>query len=214
MRVAIIEDSVLLREGLARLFTEVGHEVVAQYADASALAESALERDADLVVIDVRLPPTFTDEGIKAAIALRKQRPQLPIVVLSQYVEESYATELLQGDATALGYLLKERVADVRDFIDACLRVANGATVLDPEVVAQLVARRRQSRIDELTPRELDVLKLMAEGHSNLGIAQRFVVTENAVEKHISAIFRKLHLAPSDTEHRRVLAVLEYLRAR
>ncbi len=211
MRIVIVEDSVLLREGIARLLTESGHEVVGQLVDASLLVESVEELDPDLIVLDVRLPPTFTDEGIRAALAVRAVAPSQPILVLSQYVEERYATELLSSDSEGIGYLLKERVADVGDFVDACERVAGHGTVLDPEVVAQLLARRRRGPFDGLTPREREVLGLMAEGRSNTGIARHLVVSDGAVEKHISSIFAKLGLATSDTEHRRVLAVLKYL---
>jgi DNA-binding NarL/FixJ family response regulator len=211
MRIVIVEDSVLLREGIARLLNESGHEVVGQLVDADSLVVSVAELRPDLVVLDVRLPPTFTDEGIRAAIALRNAAPSQPILVLSQYVEERYATELLASDSEGIGYLLKERVADVGDFVDACQRVAAGGTVLDPEVVAQLLARRRRGPFDDLTPREREVLGLMAEGRSNTGIARHLVVSDGAVEKHISSIFSKLGLATSDTEHRRVLAVLQYL---
>ncbi len=162
-------------------------------------------------MLDVRLPPTFTDEGIRAALAVRAVTSSQPILVLSQYVEERYATELLACDSQGIGYLLKERVADVGDFVDACQRVAAHGTVLDPEVVAQLLARRRRGPFDDLTPREREVLGLMAEGRSNVGIARHLVVSEGAVEKHISSIFAKLGLTTSDTEHRRVLAVLQYL---
>ena len=211
MRIVIVEDSVLLREGIARLLNESGHNVVGQLVDADALLASVAELHPDLVVLDVRLPPTFTDEGIRAAVALRVASPSQPILVLSQYVEERYATELLASDSQGVGYLLKERVADVGDFVDACQRVAAGGTVLDPEVVAQLLARRRRGPFDDLTPREREVLGLMAEGRSNTGIARHLVVSDGAVEKHISSIFSKLGLATSDTEHRRVLAVLQYL---
>jgi DNA-binding NarL/FixJ family response regulator len=211
MRIVIVEDSVLLREGIVRLLNESGHDVVAQLVDAHALLGSVTELRPDLVVLDVRLPPTFTDEGIQAAVALRAASPSQPILVLSQYVEERYATELLASDSQGVGYLLKERVADVGDFVDACQRVAAGGTVLDPEVVAQLLARRRRGPFDDLTPREREVLGLMAEGRSNTGIARHLVVSDGAVEKHISSIFSKLGLATSDTEHRRVLAVLQYL---
>ena len=211
MRIVIVEDSVLLREGIARLLSESGHDVVAQLVDAAPLVDVVAEQRPDLVVLDVRLPPTFTDEGIRAALAVRASAPTQPILVLSQYVEERYATELLASDSQGIGYLLKERVADVGDFVDACARVASGGTVLDPEVVAQLLARRRRGPFDDLTPRERDVLGLMAEGRSNVGIARQLVVSDGAVEKHISSIFAKLGLATSDTEHRRVLAVLQYL---
>jgi DNA-binding NarL/FixJ family response regulator len=211
MRIVIVEDSVLLREGIARLLTESGHDVVGQLVDAGPLVETVAELDPDLIVLDVRLPPTFTDEGIRAALAVRAVAPSQPILVLSQYVEERYATELLSSDSEGIGYLLKERVADVGDFVDACERVAGHGTVLDPEVVAQLLARRRRGPFDGLTPREREVLGLMAEGRSNTGIARHLVVSDGAVEKHISSIFAKLGLATSDTEHRRVLAVLQYL---
>jgi DNA-binding NarL/FixJ family response regulator len=211
MRIVIVEDSVLLREGIVRLLNESGHDVVGQLVDADALLTSVAELRPDLVVLDVRLPPTFTDEGIRAAVALRAASPSQPILVLSQYVEERYATELLASDSQGVGYLLKERVADVGDFVDACQRVAAGGTVLDPEVVAQLLARRRRGPFDDLTPREREVLGLMAEGRSNTGIARHLVVSDGAVEKHISSIFSKLGLATSDTEHRRVLAVLQFL---
>jgi DNA-binding NarL/FixJ family response regulator len=211
MRIVIVEDSVLLREGLARLLGECGHEVVAQLVDAGELTATIVATEPDLAVLDVRLPPTFTDEGIRAALTVRAERPKQPILVLSQYVEERYATELLANDSQGVGYLLKERVADVGDFVAACERVAAGGTVLDPEVVAQLLARRRRGPFDDLTPREHEVLTLMASGRSNVGIARQLVVSEGAVEKHISSIFAKLGLATSDTEHRRVLAVLQYL---
>jgi DNA-binding NarL/FixJ family response regulator len=211
MRIVIVEDSVLLREGIARLLSESGHEVVGQLVDAGPLVAAVGDLQPDLIVLDVRLPPTFTDEGIRAALAVRAVAPSQPILVLSQYVEERYATELLANDSEGIGYLLKERVADVRDFVDACERVAAHGTVLDPEVVAQLLARRRRGPFDGLTPREREVLGLMAEGRSNTGIARHLVVSDGAVEKHISSIFAKLGLATSDTEHRRVLAVLQYL---
>jgi DNA-binding NarL/FixJ family response regulator len=211
MRIVIVEDSVLLREGIARLLTESGHDVVGQLVESAPLVETVKELHPDLIVLDVRLPPTFTDEGIRAALAVRAVEPSQPILVLSQYVEERYATELLASDSEGIGYLLKERVADVGDFVDACERVAAHGTVLDPEVVAQLLARRRRGPFDGLTPREREVLGLMAEGRSNTGIARHLVVSDGAVEKHISSIFSKLGLATSDTEHRRVLAVLQYL---
>jgi DNA-binding NarL/FixJ family response regulator len=214
MRIVIVEDSVLLREGIARLLVESRHEVVGQLVDARALVAAVAELHPDLVVLDVRLPPTFTDEGIRAALEVRAAVPTQPILVLSQYVEERYATELLASDSQGIGYLLKERVADVGDFVDACERVSGGGTVLDPEVVAQLLARRRRGPFDDLTPREREVLGLMAEGRSNVGIARNLVVSEGAVEKHISSIFAKLGLATSDTEHRRVLAVLQFLQHR
>jgi DNA-binding NarL/FixJ family response regulator len=213
VRVVVLEDTVLLQEGLVRLLAGYGHETVAQLVTAEGLIDAVQEHEPDLVIADVRLPPTFTDEGIQAAVALRAIRPSQPILILSQYVEERYASELLGGDASGLGYLLKERVADVKDFIDACTRVAEGGTVLDPEVVAQLLARRRREPLDMLTAREREVLSLMAEGRSNVGIARKLVISEGAVEKHISSVFAKLGLTATETEHRRVLAVLEHLRA-
>ncbi|MCI0583773.1 MAG: response regulator transcription factor, partial [Chloroflexi bacterium] len=191
---------------------EYGDEVVSALGTADELVATVEEQAPDAVIVDVRMPPTHTDEGLRAAIELRGKRPGTPVLVLSQYVEERYASELLAGDTRAVGYLLKERVADVAEFIDALHRVADGGTVLDPEVVAQLLARRRAGPLDALTPREREVLGLMAEGRSNAGIAQVLVVSEGAVEKHISSIFSRLGLAPTDTEHRRVLAVLTWLR--
>ncbi|MEU8783192.1 response regulator transcription factor [Streptomyces sp. NPDC048637] len=217
MRVVIAEDSVLLREGLTRLLTDRGHEVVAGVADAEALIkvigeladEGALP---DVVVADVRMPPTHTDEGVRAAIRLRRDHPGLGVLVLSQYVEEQYATELLAGSSRGIGYLLKDRVAEVREFVDAVVRVAGGGTALDPEVVAQLLGRsRKQEVLDRLTPREREVLGLMAEGRTNSAVARQLVVSDGAVEKHVSNIFLKLGLAQSDGDHRRVLAVLTYL---
>jgi DNA-binding NarL/FixJ family response regulator len=213
VRVLIVEDSVLLREGLGRILAEYGDEVVAVLGTADDLVPTVETTEPDIVIADVRMPPTHTDEGLRAAIELRRHRPGTPVLVLSQYVEERYASELLSADTEAVGYLLKERVADVADFVDAVHRVAGGGTVLDPEVVAQLLARRRSGPLDTLTPREREVLALMAEGRSNAGIAQALVVSEGAVEKHISSIFGRLGLAPTDTEHRRVLAVLTWLRA-
>ncbi|MGZ8606069.1 MAG: response regulator transcription factor [Actinomycetota bacterium] len=211
MRVVIADDAVLLREGLVRLLEDEGFEVTAQVADAIELVE-AVERDRpDVCVIDVRMPPTHTDEGLRAAIEIRSRWPETAVLVLSQYVEERYATELLSGDTRGVGYLLKDRVADVRDFVDALRRVAGGGAALDPEVVAQLLARARRHPHDELTAREREVLALMAQGPSNTGIASRLVVTEGAVEKHISSIFTKIGLQQADTDHRRVLAVLRYL---
>ncbi len=214
MRVVIAEDSVLLREGIARLLGEYGDEVVASLGDAGRLLATVQELDPDIVIVDVRMPPTHTDEGLRAAIELRAARPTTPVLVLSQYVEERYATELLSESTVGVGYLLKERVADVGDFVSAVHRVAAGGTALDPEVVSQLLARsRRHEPLATLTPREREVLSLMAEGLSNAGIARHLVVGEGAVEKHISSIFSKLDLPPTETEHRRVLAVLTYLRS-
>ncbi|MEE1930963.1 response regulator transcription factor [Streptomyces sp. TRM 70351] len=219
VRVVIAEDSVLLREGLTRLLTDRGHEVVAGVGDGVALlrtvrglaAEGGLP---DVVVADVRMPPTHTDEGLRAAVELRGAYPEVGVLVFSQYVEEQYATELLAGSTHGVGYLLKDRVAEVREFVDAVCRVARGGTALDPEVVAQLLGRsRRQDVLSGLTPREREVLGLMAEGRTNGAIARQLVVSDGAVEKHISNIFMKLGLAPSDGDHRRVLAVLTYLRS-
>ncbi|MFG2224280.1 LuxR C-terminal-related transcriptional regulator [Streptomyces sp. NPDC048644] len=217
MRVVIAEDSVLLREGLTRLLTDRGHEVVAGVGDADALIKVIGElADAgalpDVVVADVRMPPTHTDEGVRASIQLRRAHPDLGVLVLSQYVEEQYATELLAGSSRGIGYLLKDRVAEVREFADAVVRVAEGGTALDPEVVAQLLGRsRKQDVLERLTPREREVLGLMAEGRTNSAVARQLVVSDGAVEKHVSNIFLKLGLSPSDGDHRRVLAVLTYL---
>jgi DNA-binding NarL/FixJ family response regulator len=217
VRVVIAEDSVLLREGLTRLLTDRGHEVVAGVGDGEALVKTitGLAGDGelpDVVVADVRMPPTHTDEGVRAAVRLRAAYPRLGVLVLSQYVEEQYATELLAGSSHGVGYLLKDRVADVREFVDAVERVAEGGTALDPEVVAQLLGRsRKQDVLAALTPREREVLGLMAEGRTNSAIAARLVVSHGAVEKHVGNIFLKLGLAPSDGDHRRVLAVLTYL---
>jgi DNA-binding NarL/FixJ family response regulator len=214
VRIVIAEDGVLLREGLASLLGDEGHDVTATVGDALGLVEAVEEDRPDLCVVDVRMPPTFTDEGLRAAIEIRSRWPGTPVLVLSQYVEERYATELLSGESSGVGYLLKQRVADVREFLDALERVAHGGTALDPEVVAQLLARARRHPHDELTPREREVLSLMAEGLSNAGIAQRLVITEGAVEKHVTSIFTKLGLEPAETDHRRVLAVLSYLEDR
>ncbi|MFW6691393.1 response regulator transcription factor [Streptomyces sp. MAR4 CNX-425] len=217
MRVVIAEDSVLLREGLTRLLTDRGHEVVAGVGDGEALVrkvgELAGEGSApDVVVADVRMPPTHTDEGVRAAVRLRRDHPDVGVLVLSQYVEEQYATELIAGSSRGVGYLLKDRVAEVREFVDAVVRVAEGGTALDPEVVAQLLGRsRKQDVLAGLTPREREVLGLMAEGRTNSAIAGQLVVSDGAVEKHVSNIFMKLGLAQSEGDHRRVLAVLTYL---
>ncbi|MEU5833201.1 response regulator transcription factor [Streptomyces diacarni] len=217
VRVVIAEDSVLLREGLTRLLTDRGHEVVAGVSDGEALVTAVEElaaagRAPDVVVADVRMPPTHTDEGVRAAVRLRARHPGLGVLVLSQYVEEQYATELLAGSSRGVGYLLKDRVADVREFVEAVARVADGGTALDPEVVAQLLGRsRRQDALAGLTPREREVLAAMAEGRTNAAIAGELVVSPGAVEKHVSNIFAKLGLPQSDADHRRVLAVLRYL---
>jgi DNA-binding NarL/FixJ family response regulator len=214
VRIVIAEDSALLRDGLTRMLSDHGHEVVGAIDDAVGLVQLVEREDADLVLLDVRMPPTHTDEGIRAALELRASWPDLPIVVLSQYVEENYASELLAGDLGGVGYVLKDRVTDVGQFIETVDRVGNGGTAIDPEVVSQLLARtRRQKPIADLTPREREVLGLMAEGRSNGAIADALVITQRAVEKHVKSIFQKLRLAPADTDHRRVLAVLRYLDA-
>jgi DNA-binding NarL/FixJ family response regulator len=211
MRVVVADDSVLLREGLVRLVEEAGDEVVAAVGDGPSLVEAIVEHRPDVSIVDVRMPPSHTDEGLRAAIESRRRVAGTPILVLSQYVEVSYADDLLADRIGAVGYLLKDRVADVDEFLDGLRRVASGGTVLDPEVVSQLFVARKDP-IRTLTPREHDVLKLMAEGRTNTAIAKALVVTEGAVEKHISNIFGKLALAPSDSDHRRVMAVLTYLR--
>jgi DNA-binding NarL/FixJ family response regulator len=213
VRVVIAEDLALLREGMARLLTDNGFEVVAAVADADALVHAVLRERPDVAIVDIRLPPSFRDEGLRAALGLRRSSPETAILVVSQYVEHTYAAELLaEAGAGGVGYLLKDRVLDVSDFVDAVRRVASGGTALDPEVVAQLVGGRGARPLDQLTPRERGVLELMAEGRSNAAIASSLVLSVGAVEKHIASIFQKLRLAPSDTDHRRVLAVLEYLR--
>ncbi|MFI0351346.1 response regulator [Actinomadura sp. 9N407] len=212
MRVVIAEDSVLLREGLVRLLGDAGIETVATVGDGPGLLGIVLEHRPDLAIVDVRMPPSFTDEGLRAALEVRERRPETPILVLSQYVEERYATDLIGGGAQGVGYLLKERVAEVAEFIDAVRRIAAGGTVIDPEVIGQLLGRRRTGDpLEALTPREHEVLGLMAEGRSNGAIAADLVVTEGAVEKHISNIFMKLRLQPAQGGHRRVMAVLAYL---
>ncbi|MEE1772478.1 response regulator transcription factor [Streptomyces sp. JV185] len=214
MRIVVADDAVLLREGLVRLLTEDGHEVVAAVGDGPALVEAVLAHRPDVSVVDVRMPPTHTDEGLRAAVTARSGLPGAPMLVLSQYVEVSYAAELLADGSGAVGYLLKDRVARVEEFLDALSRVARGATVLDPQVVAQLLAgQRRDEPLDALTPRERQLLALIAEGHSNTAIARRLVLSNSAVEKHIGNIFAKLGLPPDDAQHRRVLAVLAYLNA-
>lgn len=212
MRILICEDSVLLREGLVRLLADDGHEVVAALPDASGLEDSVAETLPDLCILDVRLPPTWTDEGIRAAIALRSRHPGLAVLVLSQYVEERYASDLIADGQGSLGYLLKDRVADVRDFLGAVARIAAGATLLDPEVVGQLLARRRRDdRLQSLTERERAVLALIAEGRSNQAIAQALFVSPASVEKYITAIFTKLGLEQDETGNRRVIAALVHL---
>jgi DNA-binding NarL/FixJ family response regulator len=214
VRVVIADDAVLLREGLVRLLAETGHDVVAAVGDGPSLVTAVLDNRPDVSIVDVRMPPSHTDEGLRAAVEARGKVPGTPVLVLSQYVEVSYADDLLADRAGAVGYLLKDRVAAIGEFLDALDRVAGGGTVLDPEVVAQLlVRRRRDDPLRELTPREREVLSLMAEGRSNTAIAQQMVVTERAVEKHVTSIFGKLGLPPAPEDHRRVLAVLTFLRA-
>ncbi|GGM35186.1 LuxR C-terminal-related transcriptional regulator [Microbacterium saperdae] len=212
MRILICEDSVLLREGLVRLLEDAGHEVVAALPDTAGLAEAVAGTDPELCILDVRLPPTFTDEGIRAALGLRSTHPQLAILVLSQYVEERYASDLIAAQGGPLGYLLKDRVADVSDFLASVQRIAEGATVLDPEVVAQLLTRRnRDDRMLRLTERERTVLALIAEGKSNQAIAALLFLSEASVEKNITAIFQKLGFEQDESGNRRVLAALAHI---
>ena len=211
MRVVIAEDSALLREGLAEILARRDNEVVAAVGDAEALLSSVSANPPDVALVDVRLPPGYRDEGLRAALRLRRDHPEVGILVLSQYVEPTYATELLEVATSGLGYLLKDRVGDVLDFLDALERVASGGVVIDPAVVRQLLARRSREPVDELTAREREVLAMMAEGRSNGAIARRLVVTEAAVAKHVGNIFGKLGLEPAGDDHRRVLAVLAYL---
>jgi len=214
IRTIVADDSVLLRDGVVRLLTDSGFDVVAAVGDADALLDAVTEFAPDLCVVDVRMPPTHTDEGLRAAIEIRRYHPGVAVLVLSQYVEERYAGELLTGDVAGVGYLLKDRVIAVDDFLAALRRVAAGGSAIDAEVVSQILGRsRRSTELDRLTPREREVLTLMAEGLSNSGIAERLVISGGAVEKHISNVFMKLNLEPGDTAHRRVLAVLTYLRA-
>jgi DNA-binding NarL/FixJ family response regulator len=214
LRIVVADDAVLLREGLVRLLTEDGHQVVATVGDGPALVEAVLKHRPDVSVVDVRMPPSYTDEGLRAAIAARAQLPGAPMLVLSQYVEASYARDLLADGSGGVGYLLKDRVARVAEFLDALDRVAGGAAVLDPQVMAQVLAgQRRDNMLGVLTARERELLALMAEGHSNTAIAQRLVLSASAVEKHIGNVFAKLGLPPDDTQHRRVMAVLAYLKA-
>ncbi|WP_301126045.1 response regulator transcription factor [Streptomyces cacaoi] len=211
MRVVIAEDNALLREGMVLLLTSAGHEVVAVADNGPQVLPTLLEHRPDAAVLDVRMPPGFRDEGLRAGLAARKEVPGLPVLVLSQYVEETYAAELLGGGASGVGYLLKDRVGRVDEFLDALERVASGGTALDPEVVGELLAQRRDDPLESLTPREHEVLRLMAEGRDNATIAATLVVSERAVSKHIGNVFAKLGLPPSDSGHRRVLAVLAYL---
>jgi len=211
MRLVVADDSVLLREGLVRLLSGAGHEVVASVGDGTSFVDAVVGCRPDVSIVDVRMPPTHTDEGMRAAVEARQRVRGTAVVVLSQYVESSYADDLLADGAGGVGYLLKDRVTHIDEFLDALNRVATGGTVLDPEVVAQLITRRR-GPLARLTAREREVLALMAEGRSNAAIAQRLVVSDGAVEKHVGNVFAKLDLAPSDEDHRRVLAVLAYLR--
>ncbi|MFH8251354.1 LuxR C-terminal-related transcriptional regulator [Microbacterium sp. B2969] len=212
MRILICEDSALLREGLVRVLEDAGHTVVAALPDATRLDEVASESSPELCILDVRLPPSWTDEGIRAALALRATQPQLPLLVLSQYVEERYASDLIAAKGGALGYLLKDRVADVADFLEAIERIGAGATVLDPEVVAQLLSRRtRDERMLRLTDRERAVLSLIAEGKSNQAIAKSLFISEGSVEKHVTSLFQKLDLEQDESGNRRVLAALAHL---
>ncbi|MFI1658270.1 response regulator [Streptomyces sp. NPDC020472] len=207
----IAEDSVLLRTGLVKLVEMAGFEVAAEAGDAPGLLAAVEEHRPDLAVVDVRMPPGFTDEGVRAALSIRRDRPSTAVLLLSQYVEERYAAELLATHTSGVGYLLKQRVVDVEEFIEALRRVAGGGTALDPQVVAQLLVRRPSDPLDRLTSREREVLALMAEGRSNAGIAARLVVSESAVAKHINSILAKLDLPKADADHRRVLAVLHFL---
>ncbi|MGW4892066.1 response regulator [Kitasatospora sp. NPDC004240] len=211
MRAVIAEDSVLLRAGLVKVVEAVGFEVAAAVGDAEALLAAVEEHRPGVVVADVRMPPGFSDEGVRAALLIRRQWPEVAVLLLSQFVEERYAADLLATNTSGVGYLLKQRVANVDDFLDALQRVADGGTALDPEVVAQLLVRRHRDPLERLTPRERDVLGLMAEGRSNTAIAASLKVSDSAVAKHISSIFTKLDLPPADDSHRRVLAVLRFL---
>jgi DNA-binding NarL/FixJ family response regulator len=214
MRVLVAEDSVLLREGVVRLLREAGHEVIGQAGDADDLMRKARAHKPDLAIVDVRMPPTQTDEGLRAAKEIRSELPEIGVLVLSGYVEPTYAQELLAENAEGLGYLLKDRVADVDTFADAVQRVGTGGSALDPEVVSLLMGRAREDDpLEDLTPREREVLGLMAEGRSNGAIAEQLVVSERAVEKHVTSIFGKLGLTASGEDHRRVLAVLRFLEA-
>jgi DNA-binding NarL/FixJ family response regulator len=212
VRVVVAEDSVLLREGIVRLLDERGFEVVGQAGDAEDLMRKVGAHRPDIAVVDIRMPPTNTDDGLRAALRIRGEHPDTGVLVLSAYVEETYALELVSESAAGLGYLLKDRNADVDAFVDAVRRVADGGSALDPEVVSRLVGRsRRSDPLESLTPREREVLELMAQGRSNAAIAEALVVTERAVEKHVTSIFGKLDLVPAPEDHRRVLAVLTFL---
>jgi DNA-binding NarL/FixJ family response regulator len=213
MRVLVADDSVLLREGVVRLLEEAGFEVVAQAGDAEDLLRKTRAHKPDVAVVDVRMPPTNTDDGLRAALEIRAELPEIGVLVLSQYVEEGYALELVSGSAEGVGYLLKDRVSDLRELSDAVRRVGEGGSVLDPSVVSQLVGRRRQGHdpVDDLSDRERDVLALMAEGRSNRAIGERLFITERTVEKHVKSILTKLSIPARTDDHRRVLAVLAYL---
>jgi DNA-binding NarL/FixJ family response regulator len=214
VRVVLADDSVLLREGVARLLEEAGLDVVAQAGDADDLLRKVGAHKPDVAIVDVKMPPTHTDEGLRAAAEIRERHPDVGVLVLSQYLEEGYALDLLSSSAERMGYLLKDRVADLDRFVDAVRRVGDGGSALDPEVVSRLLGRRRrEDPLEEISPREREVLGLMAEGRSNHAIAEALVVTERAVEKHVTSIFSKLNLPPTAVDHRRVLAVLTYLRA-
>ncbi len=211
MRIVVAEDSVVLRDGLVRLLTARGHEVVAEVGTADGLLPAVAEHKPDVAVVDVRMPPTLTDDGLRAAIAVRAEHPEVGVLVFSQYVETRYAGKLLADRSEGVGYLLKDRIADVSEFLDALARVAAGGTVLDPDVVSQLMRASQRGSIADLTPREKEVLALMAEGRSNAAIAKALVVSGGAVEKYVTSIFTKFDLPPSGDDHRRVLAVLRYL---
>ena len=211
MRVVIAEDLALLRDGLTRLLTESGFEVVAAVEDGAGLVRAVMGHKPDVCVVDVRLPPAFRDEGVRAALELRRRRPSFPVLILSQYVEQTYAAELLADGTGGVGYLLKDRVSDVREFVEAVRRVASGGMALDPEAVSQLVAGHEDGPLAQLSTRERAVLALMAEGRTNHGIADELQITPSGVEKHVASIFAKLGLPPADSAHRRVLAVVAYL---
>jgi DNA-binding NarL/FixJ family response regulator len=212
VRVIVADDSMLVREGVVRLLEEAGFQVVGQAGDGETLMRKARAHKPDVAIIDIRMPPTHTDEGLQAALAIREELPDTGVLVLSEYIEEEYAVELLGDDAAGVGYLLKDRVSDLQRFADAVRRVAEGGSVLDPEVVSQMLGRRRVTDpLAELTPRERKVLGLMAEGRSNRAIAETLVISERAVEKHVTSIFAKLNLTPAAEDHRRVLAVLAFL---
>jgi len=214
MRVVLGEDSVLLREGVARLLEDAGFEVVGRAGDAEDLLRKVRAHKPDVAIVDIKMPPTHTDDGLRAARSIRSELPDTGVLVLSHYIEEDYALDLLAESAEGVGYLLKDRVADVERFVDSVRRVACGGSALDPEVVSQMLGRRRAAGpLDELTPREREVLALMAEGRANRGIAAELTVTERAVEKHVTSIFAKLQLPATGDDHRRVLAVLAYLKA-